>query len=245
MLRALLAPREIATAIKSRMPISRLQVIRQWDRRQKAAAVLLGMVGLSGIWALASGYHYGPVITVRDTSDLPTLSEPVPAEKPAGSSTVPSQQPQLESTPADAGPAVGEAVPAGLSRLVWPVEGEVIRPWGFGFADTYQDYRFHPGIDLGASVESPVTAAADGKVAAITYDPALRWQVLIDHGNSWETAYTGLQQVGNLKVDIPVQAGTPLGLVGEPGTSSDSSIPHLHFEVRHAGEPVNPMDFLP
>ncbi len=102
----------------------------------------------------------------------------------------------------------------------------------------------HQAIDLDAPYGSTVYAAADGMVRYANWgEDGLGYTVIIDHGDGLETLYVHLK--GAL-----VQAGTFVArgdAVGEVGTTSagHSSGPHMHFEVRLNGQPVNPVDYLP
>jgi murein DD-endopeptidase MepM/ murein hydrolase activator NlpD len=229
-----------------------------------AAAILLAATAIGAAWLLLGGYSLGPRITVQEQVMAPPLTEPAPAEKPVGSSTAPPEPAAVGTGTAsgsvEAGEAAGttgaeaqgaakavsgRAAPAALSRLTWPVEGRVVRGYGYGFVAAYQDYRFHPGLDLAAPVGTPVRAAADGQVKEIAYDATHRWQVVLEHGDSWETVYLELNQVADLSGGAWVKAGTILGYLGEPGRTADTQMPHLHFELRHQGEARNPLELLP
>lgn len=244
----MVTPRSIVALIKSYAP-------RKVNRRQVIAAILLAALGAGSTWLLVNGYHLGPRITVQQPAVAGKLAEPAPLEKPAGSSTAPQERSAAgklgqenasgTATESPQGRITGQAAPAALSRLSWPAEGRVIRGYGYGFVAAYQDYRFHPGIDLAAPVDMPVLAAADGQVKELAYDTEHRWQVVLEHGSGWETIYMELGRITDLAVGAWVKAGEPLGYLAEPGRAAESQVPHLHFELRYKGEARNPLEFLP
>jgi lipoprotein NlpD len=116
------------------------------------------------------------------------------------------------------------------------VAGEVLRGFGRGPAG---DNR---GIDIGVAPGTPVKAAATGRVTyagtpAQAYGPL----VIVDHGAEFHTVYANLRQASVKRGDT-VTAGQGVGVSGEQATTP---LPHLHFEVRHKGEPVDPLLLLP
>lgn len=101
--------------------------------------------------------------------------------------------------------------------------------------------RFHAGIDLGGSTGDPVLAAASGRV---TYSGWLEGRgntVVVQHGNGFVTVYAHLSEL-LVEVGARVAPSTPVGLVGSTGRATG---PHLHFEVRRRGVPVDPEPLLP
>lgn len=118
------------------------------------------------------------------------------------------------------------------SALNWPIAGTVTG--GFE-AD-------HPALDIGAPYGSTIYAAAAGTVSYAGWgEDGLGFTVVVDHGEGLETLYLHLK--GAL-----VQAGAEVArgdAIGEVGSTGHSNGPHLHFEVRHNGELVNPLEYLP
>jgi len=100
--------------------------------------------------------------------------------------------------------------------------------------------RMHDGIDIAASSGTPIHAAASGTVIYAGWMEGYGNLVVIDHGNGLSTAY-GHQSsiaVGNGQA---VAQGQTIGYVGTTGHSTG---PHLHFEVRVNGAPVDPLGYL-
>lgn len=108
--------------------------------------------------------------------------------------------------------------------------------------------KFHTGIDIGSSAvgkninAATIVAAADGEVIYAAYRGGYGYCIMIDHGNGIVTLYAH-QQAGSFKVSVgdTVTHGQAVGKVGSTGLSTG---PHLHFEVRLNGTPVNPMEYL-
>jgi murein DD-endopeptidase MepM/ murein hydrolase activator NlpD len=121
-----------------------------------------------------------------------------------------------------------------------PVHGEEARlAAGFGMRmHPLLNYpRMHTGVDWAAPHGTPVIAAGRGRVSAAGVDGAYGNRVIIDHGGRWQTLYSQLASFSVREGDC-VGAGT---IVGEVGTTGLSTGPHLHFEVRRNGEPVDPL----
>jgi murein DD-endopeptidase MepM/ murein hydrolase activator NlpD len=120
------------------------------------------------------------------------------------------------------------------SGLIWPVSGPVTSGFGFRWG------RMHEGIDIGAASGTPIHAAAGGTVIWAGWLGGYGNLVVIDHHNSLATAY-GHQSAIATAVGASVSQGQVIGYVGSTGHSTG---PHLHFEVRVNGTPVDPLGYL-
>ncbi len=101
--------------------------------------------------------------------------------------------------------------------------------------------HFHSGIDMAAPAGTTVHAAAAGR-AAVAWSPnGYGLHVVLDHGGGVATLYGHLESTPLVSGDI-VPAGAEIGRVGSTGLSTG---PHLHFEVRRDGRPVDPVSQLP
>jgi murein DD-endopeptidase MepM/ murein hydrolase activator NlpD len=98
----------------------------------------------------------------------------------------------------------------------------------------------HPGIDIAVPVGSPVRASGGGTVTAAGYDPDYGLFVLLRHPSGYETMYGHTSRLLAAEGD-EVQAGQVIGLSGNSGRST---APHLHFEIRHDGKSVDPLDLV-
>jgi len=118
--------------------------------------------------------------------------------------------------------------------LIWPASGPVTSPFGWRWG------RMHEGIDIGASYGSGIHAAAAGTVLYCGWESGYGNLVVIDHGGNLATAY-GHQSAIAVTCGQQVSQGQVIGYVGSTGHSTG---PHLHFEVRINGAPVDPLGYL-
>jgi len=199
--------------------------------------------------ALADWNGLGPDMAVREGQYLiiPTTSGTAPTPEPAD--TVPGEgsptpeppsakQPLPEETPAKASepakdtpasPDLGsQRTAASSTQMTMPVTGAIIR----GYVKKKND-----GIDIGAPAGTPVKAAADGTVAAITTDTSGTPIVVIRHADGLLTVYAGVEGV-TLAKGAAVQRGQTIAKVrsGDPA--------FVHFEVRKGVESVDPLPYL-
>ncbi len=113
---------------------------------------------------------------------------------------------------------------------------------GFGNrrAPTRGASRNHKGIDIRGPVGTPIFATADGIVGRAQWVRGYGKYVELEHGNAIETRY-GHMSALNVYAGQRVRKGEIIGYMGSTGRSTGS---HLHYEVRIAGEAVNPSSFL-
>ena len=98
----------------------------------------------------------------------------------------------------------------------------------------------HEGLDMGASIGTPVAATGDGQVVWAGWRDRYGNLIEIDHGNGLRTRYGHLSKV-MVTVGAHVSRGAVIGLVGETGRTTG---PHLHYEVRIGEQATNPMKFI-
>ncbi len=144
--------------------------------------------------------------------------------------------------------SVDEALARGDVLLNWPLKTDLVVTATFHDPNYPFRNRFpHPGIDLRAKVGTPVYAAAGGYVAWTKTGSAYGNYLMIVHPGSIATIYAHLSKFV-AKADTYVQRGELIGYSGGmPGQQGAglSTGPHLHFEVRQNGIPVNPENFTP
>lgn len=97
--------------------------------------------------------------------------------------------------------------------------------------------RMHAGVDLAAPMGSPIVAPSDGVVRFANWRGGYGMFIDVDHGGGIETRYGHMSRL-NVTAGQRVRAGDVLGFVGSTGLSTG---PHLHYEVRVNGQPVNPL----
>jgi murein DD-endopeptidase MepM/ murein hydrolase activator NlpD len=120
----------------------------------------------------------------------------------------------------------------------WPLKGYVTRE--FFVTGGEKSPQYHPGIDIAAPRNTPVYAAADGIVEVSRFDDSYGWVVEVDHGYGIRSVY-GHNTRNLVSVGDRVARGKTIAFVGSTGKST---APHLHFEVRENGVPVDPRKYL-
>ena len=129
----------------------------------------------------------------------------------------------------------------GDGSLINPLpSGRLTSTYGPRRHPIYGTTRTHTGIDLAAPTGTPIIAAAAGLVVWSGYRGGYGNTVIIDHGGSMATLYAHQSSLSVAEGSV-VAVGDTVGLVGSTGYSTG---PHLHFEVRIDGNPVDPMPYL-
>ena len=118
--------------------------------------------------------------------------------------------------------------------LIWPVNGPITSPFGWRWG------RMHEGIDIGVGMGTPIRAAASGTVIYCGWESGYGNLTVIDNGGNLATAY-GHQSSIAVACGQQVSQGDVIGYVGCTGHCTG---PHLHFEVRINGSPVDPLGYL-
>ena len=124
-----------------------------------------------------------------------------------------------------ASPIPGAAVTSGFGRRVHPIYGDV---------------RSHTGVDLAGTAGTPIRATADGVVLSAGWLGGYGQATVIEHGGPLATLYAHQSQI-LVREGQAVERGEIIGRVGCTGTCTG---PHLHYEVRINGSPVNPASYL-
>ena len=134
---------------------------------------------------------------------------------------------------------VGGAAVSIPSRM--PVDGVRLTS-GFGMRThpVLGGRRGHKGVDLGAPVGTPIYATADGMVSKAEWFSSYGLYISLEHGGDIQTRYGHMSRL-NVAAGQQVRKGDLIGYVGSTGRSTG---PHLHYEVRIAGEAVNPIPYM-
>jgi murein DD-endopeptidase MepM/ murein hydrolase activator NlpD len=120
------------------------------------------------------------------------------------------------------------------SGFIWPVNGPVTSPFGMRWG------RMHTGIDIGVPYGTPIHAVASGQVIYAGWMDGYGNLVFIDHGGGISTGYAHQSSIAVANGQSVTQ-GQVIGYVGCTGHCFG---PHLHFEVRVNGTPVDPLGYL-
>ncbi|HEV7208780.1 MAG TPA: peptidoglycan DD-metalloendopeptidase family protein [Mycobacteriales bacterium] len=141
--------------------------------------------------------------------------------------------------PAPAAPAPPPTGGVGRGGLIYPVDGPITSGFGYRLDPVTGQYALHAGVDFGVSVGTPIRAAKAGTVIYAGQETGYGNYTCIDHGGGFSTCYAH-QSVINVSVGQSVGQGDVIGLSGNTGYSTG---PHLHFETRVNGNPVDPMQY--
>ncbi|MFA0757566.1 MAG: hypothetical protein KEFWMYNX_000143 [Candidatus Fervidibacter sp.] len=128
-------------------------------------------------------------------------------------------------------------IPAWRGPFLRPVSGSIVSGFGYRRHPILGGVRFHCGVDIAAPFGTTIRAAADGVVVFAGWRRAYGNTVIIDHGNGLATLYAHCSEL-LVSEGAVVRQGQPIARVGSTGLATG---PHLHFEVRRYGEPVNPL----
>lgn len=120
------------------------------------------------------------------------------------------------------------SLPAGL-----PIQGFVTQKF-----DISDPAHYHPGVDIACAVGTPVLATGSGTVELVSFDSTYGHMVVLRHNDSVTTVYGH-----NSKILVEESQQVRVGSrIAESGNSGISSAPHLHYEIRINGEPIDPLD---
>lgn len=156
------------------------------------------------------------------------------AERAAAAAAAAAAQLSGGSAPANTGYTQGSG------QFSWPVNGEITSPYGYRIHPIFGTEIYHSGIDIGVDEGTPVHAADSGTVVLADWISGYGNAVIIDHGNGTSTLY-------GHNSELAVSEGQSVSkgqVVAYAGSTGNSTGPHVHFEVRVNGDPVDPMGYL-
>lgn len=128
----------------------------------------------------------------------------------------------------------------GKGVLSYPCDAPLTSGFGYRMHPILGYTKFHSGLDFGADYGTPIRAAGPGKVLFAGWYGGYGQTVILDHGNQITTLYGHAEEI-YVSEGQTIQRGTPIAAVGSTGLSTG---PHLHFEVRVSGEPIDPLEYL-
>ncbi|MFW6358239.1 MAG: murein hydrolase activator EnvC family protein [Chroococcales cyanobacterium] len=129
---------------------------------------------------------------------------------------------------------------SGTGQLIYPSKGKITSKFGWRKHPISGKTRLHNGIDLGATYGTPIHAADSGTIIFSGWYGGYGNTVIIDHGDGFTTLYAHASKL-YVTEDSNIQQGETIAAIGSSGLSTG---PHLHFEVRKNGKPVDPLDYL-
>ncbi len=130
----------------------------------------------------------------------------------------------------------GEVPRTGRGDFIWPVSGPVTSPFGWRSNPFGGGPEFHQGLDIAAPMGTTIQASAGGTVILAQWYGGYGNYILIDDGGGYSTGYGHLSAI-YVSVGQQIKQGQAIGAVGCTGECTG---PHVHFEIRIAGKPVDP-----
>lgn len=124
--------------------------------------------------------------------------------------------------------------------FLWPVASRLLSRFGERMDPFSGEGAFHRGIDLAAPLGTPIRAASNGVVLQAEWMSGYGRLVVLDHGGNCRTYYAHLSGF-DVVPGQEVRAGET---IGRSGRSGRATAPHLHYEVRMGGIPINPYQYL-
>jgi len=125
-------------------------------------------------------------------------------------------------------------------RLIWPVEGKILKKFGWYRNQNWNIDVLQEGIEIEAQIGQQVRAVAEGIVVHADWVTGYGKMVIIDHGNTFQTIYGHLSEI-DVRVKQRVMPGDIIGRAGDTGSLEGVL---LHFEIRKASKPIDPQKWL-
>ena len=130
--------------------------------------------------------------------------------------------------------------------LVWPIVGDVLINYSMDktiYFPTLQQYKYTPAIVIAATQGENISAAANGRVTSVGYDPIIGNVVVTDLGNGYELTYGQLENI-TVSEGSYVSVGDGIGTVASPTKYYSLEGTNVYFKLTKDGKPVNPMSQL-
>ena len=130
--------------------------------------------------------------------------------------------------------------------LVWPIVGDVLINYSMDktiYFPTLDQYKYNPAIVISANQGDAISAAADGRVTSVSYDPGTGNTVVMELGNGYELTYGQLENI-TVSEGSYVHVGDGIGTVAAPTKYYSLEGTNVYFKLTKDGEPVNPMSKL-
>lgn len=213
-----------------------MQNNNQNNKKAKGYYILLAALALViGV----SGYFFFSDAAQEQEEVEAAMSVPVQEQTDAAPGTSQQDKPETEKQQ--------DTTPKTVERTMMPVSGDMVQDYAMEqltYNTTTRDWRTHGGVDLAAELGQQVRAARTGTVMAVYEDEYYGMTVSLQHDDGYATMYCGLAEEIPVAAGQTVQAGDVIGTVGGTAMIETALQSHLHFEVSHNGEPVDPAGFL-
>jgi murein DD-endopeptidase MepM/ murein hydrolase activator NlpD len=223
------AETRVAT-IEADLERTRLELQQEEEAQQEARSQLGSLADERRNLVELAAVHRRSVAT-----EVAAMESLTAAEESALEGLILERERELEAQRRAAGIA-GGIESGGPGVFSWPVTGTITSPFGWRSNPFGGGPEFHQGLDIAAPTGTTVTAAAGGTVIMAQWYGGYGNYILIDHGGGYSSGYGHLSAI-YVSVGQAVARGQAIGAVGSTGQSTG---PHLHFEIRIAGKPVDP-----
>lgn len=139
-------------------------------------------------------------------------------------------------------PQLNNSIINSIIKKKWfsPLSGKITSGFGYRRHPFTGKKQFHTGIDIAAPRGSNVKATRAGKIITAKFIRGYGKTVLIEHKNGYQSLYAHLSRI-NVKKGQSIRANT---IIGNVGTTGNSTGPHLHFEIRKNNVPVSPISYV-
>ncbi|MEG1501340.1 MAG: M23 family metallopeptidase [Clostridiales bacterium] len=182
-----------------------------------------------------------PIIEIEQADS----KEPVQEEKPdpnKAKTTKGNQEKTGEKKQSDTAEKTLKAASAPKTWLP-PALGSFQRTFGYDFDPTYQDYRFHGGLDIELPLGDLVFAIADGTISVAEDDKKWGGRIEINHGGGYSSIYLGITPAG-IKPGQKVEGGETIATVGPVPQIEAGQKNHLHLEILQDGQKIDPCELI-
>ena len=237
--RAMAAARERTRALKGQVAAATAAIRRRTDQQH---AVTVALISSQQQLAAARATKQTALSSIKvDEKQFVGEATQLEAASSALEAKIQAAEAAAAAARAQAPPSSGSSGTGhpSSSGLIWPVNGPIASPFGSRCLPN-GDCSSHPGIDIAVPAGTPIHAAAAGSVIYAGWMSGYGNLTVIDHGNGLATAY-GHQSSIAVSLGQSVSQGQVIGYVGCTGYCFG---PHLHFEVRVNGVPVDPLGYL-
>ena len=167
-------------------------------------------------------------------------AEKLAAQRAAAAAAAEAARQAAANRDADPPPAPEAPSQPDTGSMLWPANGPKTSDYGWRTHPIFGTSRFHAGVDIGAGYGASIYAARSGVVVSAGSQGGYGNAVVIDHGDGIATLYAHQSSVA-VYAGQSVSRGEVIGYAGSTGYSTG---PHLHFEVRVNGSPVDPMNYF-
>lgn len=193
-------------------------------------------VGMSGILDKVGEQELEAPVTSEEVEQVDVTPSAVEIESEAEEPV--SEEPVKETAT--------EPQPAEL-KFIQPLDGKILNEYSNGElvkSKTLDEWRTHDGVDIAATANTPVKAAADGMVDEITEDPLWGVCITLSHEGNVQTMYKGLKAKTDVKVGQSVTVGSIIGYVGNTAEIEIAEDSHLHYAAKRDGSWIDPMGLV-